>query len=51
MQKKINEWSERKVSVTDLILKTVSAAFSDVPDANVIWRQMKYVASMTLISL
>ena len=37
MRKKINEWSERKVSVTDLILKTVAAAFSDVPDANVIW--------------
>jgi pyruvate dehydrogenase E2 component (dihydrolipoamide acetyltransferase) len=37
MRKKINEWAERKVSVTDLILKTVAAAFSDVPDANVIW--------------
>ena len=37
MRKKINEWAEKKVSVTDLILKTVSAAFSDVPNANVIW--------------
>ncbi len=37
MRKKINEWAERKVSVTDLILKTVAAAFSDVPNANVIW--------------
>lgn len=37
MRKKINEWAEKKVSVTDLILKTVAAAFSDVPDANVIW--------------
>jgi len=37
MRKKINEWAERKVSVTDLILKTVAAAFSDVPEANVIW--------------
>ena len=37
MRKKINEWAERKVSVTDLILKTVSAAFADVPEANVIW--------------
>ncbi len=37
MRKKINEWSEKKVSVTDLILKTVAAAFSDVPEANVIW--------------
>lgn len=37
MRKKINEWAERKISVTDLILKTVAAAFSDVPEANVIW--------------
>ena len=37
MRKKINEWSEKKVTVTDLILKTVAAAFSDVPEANVIW--------------
>jgi len=37
MRKKLNEWSEKKVSVTDLILKTVAAAFSDVPNANVIW--------------
>lgn len=37
MRKKINEWSEKKVSVTDLILKTVAATFIDVPEANVIW--------------
>lgn len=37
MRKKMNEWAEKKVSVTDLILKTVAAAFIDVPDANVIW--------------
>lgn len=37
MRKKINEWAEKNVSVTDLILKTVAAAFSDVPEANVIW--------------
>jgi len=37
MRKKLNEWSEKKISVTDLILKTVAAAFSDVPKANVIW--------------
>lgn len=37
MREKINEWAERKVSVTDLILKTVAAAFSDLPEANVIW--------------
>ena len=34
---KYNEWAVKKVSVTDLILKTVAAAFSDVPLANVIW--------------
>jgi pyruvate dehydrogenase E2 component (dihydrolipoamide acetyltransferase) len=32
-----NEWAPHKVSVTDLIVKTVAAAFSDVPTANVIW--------------
>jgi pyruvate dehydrogenase E2 component (dihydrolipoamide acetyltransferase) len=37
MRKKINDWSEKKVSVTDLILKTVAAAFADVPEANIIW--------------
>jgi len=37
MRKRLNEWAERKVSVTDLILKIVAAAFSDVPDASVIW--------------
>jgi pyruvate dehydrogenase E2 component (dihydrolipoamide acetyltransferase) len=39
MRKKINEWSEKKVSVTDLILKTVAATFTDVPEANVIWTE------------
>ena len=34
---KYNEWAPNKISVTDLILKTVSAAFTDVPEANVIW--------------
>lgn len=34
---KYNEWAEKKVSITDLILKTVAAAFVDVPSANVIW--------------
>ena len=34
---KYNEWAQNKISVTDLILKTVSAAFGDVPEANVIW--------------
>ncbi len=39
MRKKINDWSEKKVSVTDLVLKTVAAAFTDVPEANVIWTE------------
>ncbi len=34
---KYNEWAPYKISVTDLILKTVSATFADVPEANVIW--------------
>ena len=34
---KLNEWAPKKISVTDLILKTVAAAFSDVPGANCIW--------------
>jgi pyruvate dehydrogenase E2 component (dihydrolipoamide acetyltransferase) len=34
---KINTWAPRKISVTDLILKTVEAAFQDVPGANCIW--------------
>ena len=34
---KYNEWAPKKVSVTDLILKTVATSFADVPQANVIW--------------
>lgn len=37
LRKKWNEWATPKVSVNDLIIKAVSAAFQDVPDANVIW--------------
>ena len=33
---KYNEWADKKASVTDLILKSVAAAFTDVPAANVI---------------
>lgn len=39
LRKKINEWASVKVSVTDLLLKTVAAAFQDVPAANVTWTQ------------
>ena len=34
---KLNAWAPKKISVTDLILKTVDAAFQDVPGANCIW--------------
>ena len=37
LRKKLNEWTSTKVSVTDLILKTVAAAYADVPKANCIW--------------
>ena len=37
LRKKLNEWTTQKVSVTDLILKTVAAAYSDVPKANCVW--------------
>lgn len=37
---KYNEWAPKKVSVTDLILKTVAASFTDVPHANVIWTEI-----------
>lgn len=37
LRKKLNEWTATKVSVTDLILKTVAAAYVDVPKANCIW--------------
>jgi pyruvate dehydrogenase E2 component (dihydrolipoamide acetyltransferase) len=37
LRKQLNEWSKTKVSVTDLILKTVAAAYADVPRANCIW--------------
>jgi pyruvate dehydrogenase E2 component (dihydrolipoamide acetyltransferase) len=38
-RKKYNDWAPKKASVTDLILKTVAAAFSDVPAANCIWTE------------
>jgi pyruvate dehydrogenase E2 component (dihydrolipoamide acetyltransferase) len=37
LRKSWNEWATSKVSVNDLILKTVASAFQDVPEANVIW--------------
>lgn len=37
LRKSWNEWATEKISVNDLVMKAVSAAFQDVPDANVIW--------------
>ena len=37
LRKSWNEWATSKVSVNDLILKTVGGAFQDVPEANVVW--------------
>lgn len=37
MRKQINAWSENKISINDMLVKSVAAAYLDVPDANVIW--------------
>jgi pyruvate dehydrogenase E2 component (dihydrolipoamide acetyltransferase) len=37
LRKQFNTWTSTKISVTDLLLKTVAAAFGDVPQANAIW--------------
>ncbi|WP_235344048.1 dihydrolipoamide acetyltransferase family protein [Brevibacterium sp. UCMA 11754] len=37
LRSKINAIATRKVSVNDLIVKAVAAAFEEVPDANAIW--------------
>jgi pyruvate dehydrogenase E2 component (dihydrolipoamide acetyltransferase) len=50
LRKQLNEWSSTKVSVTDLILKTVAAAYSDVPQANCVWgdEAMQYFNSVDI---
>jgi pyruvate dehydrogenase E2 component (dihydrolipoamide acetyltransferase) len=50
LRKQLNEWSSTKVSVTDLILKTVAAAYSDVPLANCVWgdEAMQYFNSVDI---
>ena len=37
LRKKINESSQVKISVNDMVVRAVAAAFQDVPDANVVW--------------
>jgi pyruvate dehydrogenase E2 component (dihydrolipoamide acetyltransferase) len=37
LRKKINESSQVKISVNDMVVRAVAAAFEDVPDANVVW--------------
>ncbi|TFI42466.1 2-oxo acid dehydrogenase subunit E2 [Rhodococcus sp. 1R11] len=37
LRARLNEASPAKISVNDLVLKAVAAAFTDVPDANAIW--------------
>jgi len=37
LRKKINESSPVKISVNDMVVRAVAAAFEDVPDANVVW--------------
>jgi len=37
LRKKINESSNIKISVNDMVVRAVSAAFQDVPEANVVW--------------
>ena len=37
LRKKINESSNLKISVNDMVVRAVAAAFQDVPEANVVW--------------
>lgn len=37
LRKKINESSQVKISVNDMVVRAVAAAFEDVPDANIVW--------------
>jgi pyruvate dehydrogenase E2 component (dihydrolipoamide acetyltransferase) len=39
LRAEINEASPVKISVNDLVVKAVAAAFRDVPEANVTWRE------------
>ena len=37
LRKKLNEISPVKISVNDMVIRAIAAAFQDVPDANVVW--------------
>ena len=37
LRKKLNEISPVKISVNDMVIRAIAAAFQDVPEANVVW--------------
>ena len=37
LRKKLNEISSVKISVNDMVIRAIAAAFQDVPEANVVW--------------
>lgn len=39
LRRKINDSSPIKISVNDMVVRAVAAAFMDVPEANVVWTQ------------
>ncbi|ARJ06719.1 acetyltransferase component of pyruvate dehydrogenase complex [Cnuibacter physcomitrellae] len=48
LRERVNASSPRRVSVNDLILKAVAAAFGDVPEANVTWSDDGLVVHRTV---
>jgi pyruvate dehydrogenase E2 component (dihydrolipoamide acetyltransferase) len=39
LRRKVNESAPRKITVNDLIIRAVGAAFVQVPEANVVWKE------------
>jgi pyruvate dehydrogenase E2 component (dihydrolipoamide acetyltransferase) len=39
LRRKVNESASRKITVNDLIIRAVGAAFIQVPEANVVWKE------------
>jgi pyruvate dehydrogenase E2 component (dihydrolipoamide acetyltransferase) len=39
LRRKVNESAPRKITVNDLIIRAVGAAFLQVPEANVVWKE------------
>jgi pyruvate dehydrogenase E2 component (dihydrolipoamide acetyltransferase) len=48
VRKRVNETSPVKVSVNDLVIAAVAAAFTDVPEANVTWSDVGLVNSRSV---